>query len=426
MKIHAVSLLAALTPVALCAALLAGCGDRDAPGHDDHQDHDDRNGHDDRKGHDDRREGDEHEEPDHRIVELTPEAATRANIETALVERRVLAGEIETTGEVGFDEVRLAHVSPLLAGRVQQVRAQLGDRVKVGQAVAVINSIEFGKAKASYLQAKAKFQLSSQTYEREKALAESKISSEQDMLTARAAYLEARAILQTSTQTLRLFGMSRKSIDQIAFDDAGSALFWIRAPLGGKIVDKHVAMGELVTPESKLFTVADLSRVWIWIDVYERDLRNVHLGDVAYVRADAYPDRVLEGKLRYLRDQVDVTTRTVRARIDVDNDDGLLRPGMFVRVRLSDPHANDPETLIDQVVAVPGSAVQREGDDKTIVFVQQGDHRYERREVKVGRRSGRWIQVMHGVKPEERVVTNGVFLLESEASRDALGGGHSH
>jgi len=291
--------------------------------------------------------------------------------------------------------------------------------------VAQINSMELGLRKAAYLQAKARRDLALATYEREKALAERKISSEQEMLDSKSEYLQARADFNATRQTLRLFGLGSQSVENTS-DTGSKALFRVRAPIAGKIVEKHVTLGELVTPASKLFTVADLSSVWIWIDIHERDIGQVHLEDIAYVTPDSFPGREFQGRLTYIMDSVDVDTRTVRARIELANPEGLLRPGMFVRVRLADPHGDNKNAEALATLVIPSKALLRESNGESIVFVKAKENHYERREVNVGRRSSEMVEILAGVEVGEEVVVVGGFLLKSEASKSELGGGHSH
>ena len=185
-----------------------------------------------------------------------------------------------------------------------------------------------------------------------------------------------------------------------------------------------MVLGEVVSPEKNLYTVADLSDVWVWIDVYERDLANVHLEDDVILRADAIPGRTFQGAITYIRSQVDPDTRTVRARVDVPNPGAALRAGMFVDVTITDPHAREGEVTAKTMV-VPSTAVQRDGDE-FVVFVPDGTNRYLRREVRVGRRTDESTEILSGVSPGESVVVEGAFILKSEAAKDSLGGGHEH
>ena len=366
--------------------------------------------------------GEEHEE---RIVELTPEAADRARIETAPVELRSLGTELETTGRVDFDGTRIAHVSPRIEGRVHTVRALLGQRVTKGETMAILDSIELGRAKADLLQARARLDLARETLEREEKLYADRISSGQEVLEARSAHREATVALASARETLHLVGLHDEAIDALRYDDPQASLYPVRAPFAGKVVEKHVTVGELVTPDRNVFTVADLDRVWVWIDVYERDLRQVHLDDDVAVKVDAFPDATFHGQVTYLSDQVDADTRTVRARIDVANPEEKLRPGMFATIRLSDPHAVGSSAAAPERPVVPEGAVQRDGEG-FLAFVALGPNRFEVREVRVGQRSGGEVEILDGLEDGERVVVEGAFLLKSEASKDALGEGHGH
>jgi cobalt-zinc-cadmium efflux system membrane fusion protein len=357
--------------------------------------------------------------PEEGVVQLSREAQASAGIRTAPAESRPLAAEIETTGEVGRNEDRTAHVGPRVAGRITAVNAVLGQRVGRGQALAVIDSTELGQTQADYLQARAQEDLAKTTFDRESRLAAEKISSQKEVLEARAALLQAQAARRSAEEKLRLFGLTAGQIDALGKGGPGAALLPVAAPFDGVVIEKTATLGEVVAPEQKLFTVADLKRVWIWIDVFEKDLRHVHLEDGADVQVDAFPGESFRGKVSFLSAQVDPGTRTVRARIDVDNPgggDGRLRPGMFARVRLSDPHATEGTP----VVVVPEAAVQRRGDG-FVVFVQEGEGRFRVRPVKTGRKAGGVIEVLEGLKAGEPVAVQGVFFLASEAAKASFG-----
>ena len=377
----------------------------------------DHDAHDEDEGHDD----EEHEEG---VVELTAEAASQVEIRTAPVEERVLAAQLETTGQVDFDQTRLAHVSPRISGRVHRVDALLGQNVRAGQKLAQIDSIELGQTKAVYLQAKANEELARKSFDRAQALYADRIASEQEALEAEAKLREATAGLRTAEETLHLYGLSQEQVDSLTYDDREASIYSLRAPFAGTLVERHATLGELVTPERNLFTLADLSRVWIWIDVYQRDLSGVHVDDRARAEVDAFPGEVFEGKVSYLSARVDADTRTVRARLDVENPEGKLRPGMFVEVRLVDPHAQGGGESRKGLV-VSESAVVRDGEEH-LVFVALGELRYERREIRIRRQAGGYIEVAGGIEPGDLVVVEGAFLLKSALSKESLGGGHEH
>lgn len=401
----------------------------------------------------------EHEE-DHQdgIVELTPEAASRIELHLVPVEERQLNGRLTTTGRVDFDQDRLAHVSPRLSGRVHRVEVDLGQEVSAGQRLAQMDSIELGQAKAAYLQARAHEEVVRRQHDRMRALFSESIVAEQDALAAEGDLLEAAAALGSAEETLHLYGLTQAQVEGLTHEEGAASIYPLRAPITGTIIERHATLGELVTPERNLFTVADLSQVWVWIDVHQRDLGAVHLDDRASVRVDAFPDEVFEGTVSYLDAQVDADTRTLRARLDLVNppnqlrssqlergqlrtsqlERGQLRPGMFVEVELVDPHAQvDANTDARGVsLVVPEAALVRDGDAE-VLFVALGDasaesadsaagRRFERREIRTGRRAEGFVQVLSGVVAGEQVVAEGNFLLKSAASRDALGGGHGH
>lgn len=364
----------------------------------------------------------EHEEG---IVQLTPEAAARIKIRTVQVEERLLAAELTTTGRVDFDQTRLAHVSPRISGRVHRVDALLGQIVSAGRKLAEIDSIELGQAKAGYLQAKAKEELARKSFDRARDLFADRIASEQEVLETEAVVREAAAELRTAEETLHLYGVSQSQIDGLAYEEREASIYSLRAPFAGTVIERHATLGELVTPERNLFILADLSRVWIWIDIYQRDLGGVHLGDQARARVDAYPGEIFAGRVSYLSARVDADTRTLRARLDVANPSGKLRPGMFVEVELTDPHAQDGEATRSKSLVVPVDAMVRDGE-RIQVFAVAGEHRFARREVRVGRKAGGYIEILEGIELGDSVVVDGTFLLKSAASKESLGGGHDH
>jgi membrane fusion protein, heavy metal efflux system len=397
-------------PILALAALLAlGCaggageeGHAEAGEHDEHGEHGEH--------------GDEHG-GDEGVVELTPEAIERIGLATEPVARHPLAGRRETTGTLGFDEERLAHVASRVTGRLVQVPAPLGARVRSGEALAVVDSMELGEAKAAYLRARARHEVAQRRFERERSLRADRISSEQEVLEAEAAAREAGADVAAARETLRLLGLADGAIDGLAWDDAQSSLVPVRAPFGGTVVAREATVGELVSPAETLFTVADLSQVWLWIDLYERDLAHVAPGDRVEVRLDARPDERFAGELAYVAAEVDPESRTVRARVDLANPGGRLKPGMFARVSLAAGREPVP------VLAVPRSAVQRDGAE-SIVFVRTAPGRFERREVEIGRTTDDLVEILGGVAAGDQVVVEGAFLLRSQASADELGGHH--
>jgi cobalt-zinc-cadmium efflux system membrane fusion protein len=356
-----------------------------------------------------------------RTIHLSPEAVASAGITVAAAEVRPLRTEIETTGSVDFDQRRFAHVSPRVGGRVEATLAEVGDLVRSGQVLARVDSIELGEAIGEYLQARARAELARETFERERGLFADRVSSEQEMLSAQAAAREADAALRGAEEHLHLLGRSDDQVRALGYDQPRASVYEVRAPFAGTVVERHATLGEMVEPQAPLFQVADLSRVWVWIDVFERDLARVHLGDDVELNVDAFPESEFEGKLVYLGSRVETESRTARARIEVPNPEGRLRPGMFARVRISDPHASDGKAESTPLLTVPESALQREGE-RFVVFVASGDGRFEPRDVRVGRKGEGFVEILDGLTAGELVAISGTFVLKSEASKESLGG----
>lgn len=358
------------------------------------------------------------------VIELSEDAVRRMAIRTAPTERKAVALEISTTGQVDFDRSRVAQIGSRLPGRVNKVAVQPGAIVEAGQVLAWVDSIELGTSKAEHLKAKTRLKLAKENRDREERLAAEKVTSERELATARAEYEEALSNYDVSHEALRLLGLSEDEIEKSRYGDPKASLLAMRAPFEGKVVEQDLTNGEVVSSEKTLFTIADLSRVWIWIDLYERDVPRVHLDDEALVRLDAFPGRDFRGKISYIRDEVDPQSRTVRARLDVSNVDGVLKPRSFVKVLLSDPHGVQGGSEVKALV-VPDAAIQREGEER-VVFVEVAPRRYARRKIQVGRSGAGFVEVLSGLEEAERVVVEGGFILKSEASKEAMGGGHSH
>jgi RND family efflux transporter MFP subunit len=196
----------------------------------------------------------------------------------------------------------------------------------------------------------------------------------------------------------------------------------LRSPLAGTVVERHATAGEIATPESQLFVIADIDPVWVVGRAYETDLARLRLGAPALVRVKAYRDRTWEGHIDYVSPTLVERTRTAEVRVELDNPDGALKPGMFATIASA---AQSTESEASLTLAVPVGAVQRDGSE-TIVFVQKSAGRFERRVVVLGIRGTDFIEVDEGLNESESVVVEGAFILKSEAEKHQMGSGHHH
>lgn len=374
-------------------------------------------------GHDDHREetSNEHDGEEEHIT-LSPEALKTIGIETAPVELRTIGGEIKTTAVIEPDRTRIAHVSPRISGRVTDVSAYLGDNVENGQILAELDSIELGQAKAEYLKSKANLEVSQANYQRENRLYKKEISSEKEYLDARGEFHRSEANLNTARETLRLLGLTDEEIKGLRWTggEHPPSHFPLTAPFAGTVIEQHIVTGELIKPEDKPYTIADLSHLWIQLDVYEKDLGLITSGTGVSISADAYPDEKFEGTVTYISDIVDASTRTAKARVEIENADRKLKPGMFATAEISLPGSGS-----GKVVAVPSRAVQQIRG-KPAAFVVESEDEFQMREIVTGRDAGEYVEILSGLSPGERVVTDGGFYLKSLELKEEMGEGHGH
>lgn len=340
---------------------------------------------------------------------LPPEVRQTVPLQVVTVQRHRLAREIRTTAVLEADENRVAHVSPRVPGRVVTVKALLGETVQAGQILAVLDSLELGQAKAAYLTAKAHQEVARTTYEREQRLLQQQISSQKEYLAARSELLRADAQLHATRETLRLLGLSTQEISQLAWGTHEPPLSHVplRAPFAGTVIEKRATVGELLTPQDRPYTIADLSTLWAMLDIYEKDLGTVSLGAPVRVSVDAYPQESFQGTITYISDLLNQHTRTARARVTIANPQRRLKPGMFGTAVITAPTGSTDATLAIPVTAVHSLREQ------TVAFVQKGAGVFVPRPLQLGRTVGPYVEVLTGLQEGEQIVTEGGFYLKS-------------
>ncbi len=349
-------------------------------------------------------------------IELTESKRAAAGIEVCPCSRATLPEELTTTGVMEMDADRVAHVGSRLPGIVYEVspKATLGARVAKGDVLLSIDSTEFGRAQVDFLKAIATLDAREKTYAREKDLFDQKIGSGREFIGAEAELAQARVELQAARNQLEVLGLSDGDVQSFREGKAPLGRLTLRAPVGGTVIEKHVVQGEHVDTESNLFTIADLGHVWLLADVYERDIPRIAVGQRAEVLVAAHPDHPFIGVMSVVRDTMDAETRTLKVKVDIDNKEGALKPGMFATVRLTLSERKD-------VLTVPESAIQVQGKQE-IVFVETASGVFERREVHTGLRHEGRVELLDGVREGEKVVASGGYLLVSELDKGSFEG----
>jgi len=351
-------------------------------------------------------------------VELTDSQRTNAGVRIEVLVARPLSEQVQASAEVAFDPDRTALVASPVEGRIAEVQVVPGANVQKGAVLAAIDSRELGEAKGEYMVARAAFGLAEQNLQREEGLAAQRISSALDLSTAKAERLQTQAALEAAEETLLALGMSSSAVEALRPDRHASSRLQLRSPISGVVTRRAAVVGAGVEPLEPLFTVADTSRVWVLADVLERDLASVAVGQKASVRTSAFDD-VFEGEVTYLAPVMDETTRTVTARVEVDNPKGALRPGMFAQVEIEIRGAE--ATLL----AIPSEAVVRRKGE-SFAFVEEAAGRFRRAELELGPAIGSQRVVLAGLKAGDRVVVEGAFFLQSEVEKGSFEAGHAH
>lgn len=379
-------------------------GEKETGGHQGDEHKEEKDGH---EGHD------EHGEAG--FVKMTAELQKQNGIVVAPAKKQRLGGVISAIGKVEVNADRIAHVSPRISGKIVAVRSSLGDSVAVGQTLATLDSVELGEALNRYNQSKTKLALAQSNMERIKSLVEKKIAPRKDILLAETDFKTAQTELHTDEERLLLYGVS---VSDLAVEGRKKPLLAVRSPIGGIITEKHAIVGELSDPSKSLYTVADLSTVWVMADINEKDLAKVRKGQPATVMVGAYPDLKFRGRINHIADVVDEATRTVKARIEVANPGRKLKPEMFATAELALP--SDAAL----VLAVPEDALQ-ELNGKKVLFVAENEAEFEARQVETGRAAGGMVEVISGLKEGELYAVKGAFMLKAELKKGELEG-HNH
>lgn len=322
-------------------------------------------------------------------VRIDPAMLQNLGVRTALVERRVVTESIRTTGYVDYDQRRVSQINARVSGWIQKLYvAYTGQTVRRGETLLEIYSPELVLTQEDYLRARR--------------LADTKGSDEGP------ARRDGTDLMAAAETRLRLWGISRSELGKLARRGTPSETVPIESPSGGVVTESKVVEGAHVRAGDDLYTIADLSEVWVYADIYENELPKVHTGQHAEVTAGALAERRFDGVVTYIYPSVSEQTRTVRVRLEFINPGLELRPGMYVKVTLL--HDSPIAAL-----AVPAEAVLDSGVRK-VVIVALGGGRFAPREIKVGTQSEGYFQVLGGLAPGERVVTSAQFLIDSESN----------
>jgi cobalt-zinc-cadmium efflux system membrane fusion protein len=347
-------------------------------------------------------------------ITLSADAVSRAGITVSAVTTSTSADGLRAPGVVEPNTYKQNVVTPLVAGRITRVAAQLGQQVKRGQTIAEIFSPELADAQTRYVTARAELEAHEQELARTEKLVTLGAASKQELERIHAEHVSRRAEVQSIASRLRLLGLSAKAIDSLGPGSSIDATTAVPAPIDGVVTQRDANVGANVDQSTHLFTIVDLSTVWVVVDVFEKDFDRVRVGSPATITTRAYPDLALRGRVSYIDPQLHAETRTAKVRIEVPNARNELRLGMYAdAVFQTEAGASTP--------AIPRTAVQNVGD-RTVVYLASANEpgKFIEREVRLGTVAGGLVAVLTGVRSGDLVVAEGGFFLRAERERLGL------
>jgi RND family efflux transporter MFP subunit len=325
-------------------------------------------------------------------VQISPQRLQGIGVKTGKVERESVADEIRTTGTVAVDERRLAYVQVRVSGYIQKVFADATYQyVRKGQPLFTIYSPDLVATEREYLVAK----------QNQRQVAES---------TVQGVAFSATSLLDATAGRLTQWGVPQKEIARLESTGQVQQELQVDSPASGYITERNALPTVAVQPEMRLYTIADLSTVWVQAQVFQNDLERIKIGALATLTVNTYPGRKLTGRVDFIYPQVDMDTRTAKVRVIFSNPGLQLKPGMFVNVSLKVPMGNQ--------LVIPATGVLQSGT-RAIAFVERSDGYIEPREVQLGARVGDDFIVLKGLKVDEQIVTSANFLIDSESQLQA-------
>ena len=363
-------------------------------------------------------------QPNAQATSQAAQSASDKAIETEIVMTAPIAGAVSATGKISVPEDQTAVIGPVNEGRIVKLYAGQGSRVRKGQRLAELESADIDQAEADYLKAladaenanrsaAAELRLAQQTYDRTKLLYEKTVvpgknlqSAEHDLEVAKANaennIAGTKATLTAARRHLLILGLSDSAIDALGKKPGLAATFALNSPIDGIVVERNATIGATVGTDTNVFKIIDTSRVWIDANVFEKDLPRVRNGQPVKVTTTAFSGTTFSGRVIFIDSVVDPESRTVKVRTEVPNPDGRLKPDMFANVEII-------TDVNSTAISVPQSAVLDDGG-KSIVFVAEGNT-YKPRQVQVGIKNDDRVEIIDGLKPGDRVVVKGNYLL---------------
>ncbi len=367
---------------------------------------------------------------EHQHLDVTPAKQKAWGVRVGLVEPQRLSSRIVLPGVISLNENKTAHITSFVHGQIAKLSVDLGSKVRKGQTIVVINSPEFAQLQADFLQARASYNLSHIEYERAQFLWKQNAIGENELLRRQAEHEKFSSEYGALGSKLHSLGISHEQIEELIQKcdlveeeeykcDVANPNLSVQAPLAGTVIFRDVILGQHIEPEKVLFTVSDLSTLWVVLDAYEKDIPFISKESVIHIYSDLYSDRHFHGKITYISDLIDEKLRTLKIRVEIDNSAGDLKPNMYIRGIIENAASEE------ELLAVSDEAVQNLEGEK-VVFVQEKSDVFAVRHVRLGNKVGPNRIILAGLEKGERIVTKGAFTLKSEITKGTFGHAHVH
>jgi cobalt-zinc-cadmium efflux system membrane fusion protein len=362
----------------------------------------------------------EHEAGEHRageskVLHISAAAMQANSVQVGTAGPGLIEEVVTLPGEVILNPERVVHVMARVTGTAREVLRSVGDEVRAGELLAVLDSRALADAKSAYLVARERRVLAETRHQRASELREKQITSEKDYLEAKQGQAEAEIELHAAERNLHALGLSDQDLQRLATEsDVDITRYEVRAPIAGTILERHLVLGELLQESAEAFKLADLNSVWVQLNVYGKDVAVVLRGQRVELRSTDGKQQA-SGTVDYVNPIIQEQTRTGLARVVLPNPERAWRPGQFVTARIVTASSSVP-------LAVPEDAVQMH-EGRHVVFIETPAG-FVVREVRVGRSDGGRTEILSGLEPGERLVVANSFLFKAELGKE--GAGHEH
>ena len=335
---------------------------------------------------------------------LSTDVISKSEITVKTVKARTIRTSLSIPGEVTFNTNKTVRIVAQISGIVKDVKKNQGDQVKAGDVLVVIKSRELSEAQARCLTAKSKENLALEVFNSEEELWKKKISSENDYLKAKNKLEEARIEFNSAKQSLLTLGLSESDVTALVTGKQDiSTRYEIKSPIAGVVVKRNISNGELIATDTDAFVIADISTVWVDVAIHADQVRQTRIGHKVVIRSDAM-NQEITGKFFYLSPEFNKITKTVTGRIEISNESGVWRPGLFVMADVILDESKAATTISNKAIQII--------NEVAVVFIRKGND-FELRRVKLGRSDGQYIEILEGLLLGETYVDNNSFVLKA-------------